>query len=196
MSQKSEMDPAFPNEYRRNNSYAGKVFLSLLALAVVVATVPWFLKPEVKIFPQGNLPELKAAGWVNGEAPTKESLKGKVVVICCWATWCGPCREEAPHLVAVHKRFAKRGVTFIGLTTDGESDLDKIDQFLKKAGITWLNGWGADETCNELKAEYIPALYVVDRNGQVVWFSLDKRNNGETLEDVVEAALAEPFYGS
>ena len=196
MSQESEMDPASPNEYRRKKSDAGTVLLLLLALAFIVALIPWFLKPEVKIYPKGLAPEIKAAGWINGEAPTTESLKGKVVVICCWATSSEPCRKEAPHWDAVHKKFADRGVNFIGLTTDGENELDKVQQFLKKAGITWLNGWGADETCNALKTEGIPALYVIDRTGHVVWFSQDKKNNGESLEDIIQAVLTQRSNGS
>ncbi|TXT37509.1 MAG: redoxin, partial [Planctomycetota bacterium] len=127
----------------RRESRASKVFLALLLLAFVVAFIPWSMKSKLELRSKGRAPEIKAAGWINGEAPTTESLAGKVVVVCCWATWCGPCREEAPHLVTVHKKFAKQSVTFIGLTTDGEEELDKVHQFLKKTGITWLNGWGA-----------------------------------------------------
>lgn len=188
MSRDPVMDLDNPNEYRRE-SRAGKVFLALLALAVVVAAVPWFMKRSGIIIPKGPAPEITAAGWVNGEAPTKESLAGKVVVVCAWATWCGPCRAEAPHLVAVHKKFSDRGVVFIGLTTEGEENLDKIQGFLKKAGITWPNGWGAIETARALKADYIPALYVIDRDGQLVWFN---QEDGGELEEVLETVLRQP----
>lgn len=186
MSRDSLMDPDIPNEFRRE-SHAGKVFLGLLALAVVVAVLPWFLKRNVRVLhPKGPAPPITAAGWVNGEAPTKESLAGKVVVICVWATWCGPCREEAPHLVEVHQRFADQGVVFLGLTADGEEDLGKVRSFLKKTGITWPNGWGAVETSIALRANYIPALYIIDRNGQLVWF--DQEDGGQ-LEEVLELVL-------
>lgn len=185
MSHDSVMDPDNPNEYRRE-SRGGKMFLVLLALAVVVSVLPWFVKGSVILRPKGPAPEITAAGWVNGEAPTKESLAGKVVVVCVWATWCGPCREEAPHLVAVHKRFADRGVVFIGLTTDGEEDLEKVQRFLKKTGITWPNGWGATETSRELRAKYIPALYVIGPDGQLMWFN---QEDGGELEEILESML-------
>lgn len=188
MSDKSEMDPDFPNEFRRD-SHANKIFVALLLLAFVAAFLPWVMKRKPELHSKGLAPEIKAAGWVNGDAPTTESLAGKVVVVCCWATWCGPCREEAPHLVKVHKKFADRGVLFIGLTTDGAEELDKVHQFLKKADITWLNGWGAAETCIALKAEYIPAVYVIDQKGRLVWF--DQEDGGE-LAEVLEAVLAQP----
>ena len=188
MSRESEMDPDCPNEFRRE-SHANKIFLALLLLAFVVAVIPWAMKPKVGFQSKGRAPEISAAGWVNGEAPTKESLTGKVIVVCVWATWCGPCREEAPHLVAVHKKFADRGVIFLGLTEDAEEQLGKVRQFLKKAGITWPNGWGAVETIKALRAEYIPALYVIDQNGRLVWFN---QEDGGELEEIIEAVLAQP----
>lgn len=187
MSRDSLMDPDFPNEFRRE-SYASKVFFGLLALAVIAVGLSWFLKQQqpLTLIPKGPMPPIRADGWLNGEAPTKESLAGKIVVICVWATWCGPCREEAPHLVEVHKRFADRGIVFLGLTTDGEDELGKVRAFVRKSGITWPNGWGATETANALRAEYIPALYVVDRQGQIVWFN---QEDGGELEVVLESVL-------
>ena len=188
MSHDSSMDPNFPNEFRRE-SIASRVFLGLLALAVVMAVLPWFMKPSHGLLPKGPAPEITAAGWVNGEAPTKESLSGQIVVVCVWATWCAPCRAEAPHLVETHRRFADRGVQFIGLTSEGKESLDRINMFIKTAGIIWPNGWGAGETTNALRADYVPALYIIDRMGQIVWFNQD--DNGE-LEEALEIALQQP----
>ena len=188
MSRVAVMDPDNPNEFRRRESRAGRVFLGLLALGMAAAVLPWLLKPKMALSPKGPAPAITAEGWVNGEAPTKESLSGKVVVVCVWATWCAPCRAEAPHLVEVHKKYADRGVLFIGLTSDGEGELGKVRSFLGRAGITWPNGWGAIETTNALKAEYIPALYVIDRNGQLVWFN---QEDGGELEDVLDTVLRE-----
>lgn len=185
MSHDPEMDPDFPNEYRRERR-AGKVFVALLALALLVAALPWMFSRRGALSSKGPAPEIKAAGWINGEAPTKESLAGKVTVVAVWATWCGPCRVEARHLVAVHRRFADRGVVFLGLTAEGEEDLDHIREFLQRTGITWPNGWGAGDTARALKAEYIPALYVIDRDGQLVWFN---QQDGGELEDILELAL-------
>ena len=186
MLREAVMDPDNPNEYRRE-SHAKKIFFGLMALAMAAATLSLLLKPHRDLSPKGPVPAISAAGWVNGEAPTKQSLDGKVVVICVWATWCAPCRAEAPHLVEIHKRFAGRGVHFVGLTTDGEEQLDKIHRFLKTAGITWPNGWGASETANALGANAIPAVYVVDQLGQLVWFN--QEDNGE-LDEVLEIVLS------
>lgn len=186
MSSNSEMDPDNPNEFRRAPSRAGRFFGLLLLLALVVSTISLLSKPGNRLKPHGPAPEIKAAGWVNGEAPTKESLNGKVVVVCVWATWCGPCRQEAPHLVEVHRKFADRGVVFLGLTSDDEDQLANIHRFLKTFGITWPNGYGATKTLQALHADFIPALYVIGADGQLLWV---EQEDGGDLESAIELAL-------
>lgn len=185
MSTDSEMDPDFPNQYRRKESRASQKFLGLLMLAFVVAGVPWLLKRGGDLVPIGPAPDIAAAGWVNGEAPTKSDLSGKVVVVSVWATWCGPCRREAPRLAAIHEQFARRGVVFIGLTEDGEEAMDKIHLFLKTAGIQWPNGWGAHQTIRDLGVEALPSMFVIGDDGQLLWASSD----GGALPDILERAL-------
>ncbi len=187
MSDDLEMDPDFPNQYRRKKSRAGQKFFGLLALAVAVASVPWLVKRGAELIPKGPAPEIVAAGWVNGKAPTKSDLSGKVVVISVWATWCGPCRREAPRLAAIHQKFAERGVVFIGLTDDDEAEMDKIHLFLKTAGIKWPNGWGAHQTIRDLGVEVLPSMFVIGDDGQILWAS--SGGNGHALPEVLESAL-------
>ncbi len=185
MPHEPQMDPDLPNEFRRA-SHAGKVFFGLLLLAVVVTALSWFGKPEDGgLRPQGPAPTIAAAGWVNGEAPTKESLAGKVVVIDVWATWCGPCLKALPHMVELHDRFADRGVVFIGLSSEGEEEQAKIQSILKRAGARWPSGWGAGQTMQDLHNEYLPWVYVIGKNGQIMWTTAD----GGDLSDVLEQLL-------
>ncbi len=180
-----QMDPDLPNEFRRT-SHAGKMFFGLLFLAVVVTSLSWFGKPgDGELRPQGPAPTIAAAGWVNGEAPTKESLAGKVVVIDVWATWCGPCLRALPHMVELHDQFAERGVVFIGLTSEGEENLETIQRVLNKVDARWPNGWGAGPTMLELHNEYLPWVYVIGKNGKIMWTTAD----GGDLSNVLEQLL-------
>ncbi len=65
--------------------------------------------------------------------------KGKVVLIDCWATWCGPCVASFPKLVEKHQKYAGKGLAVISLSTDKPTDSSKVIAFLKKNNATFTN---------------------------------------------------------
>ncbi len=135
-----------------------------------------------------QLPPIKAQGWLNGEAPTSEELANKVLVIDAWASWCGPCIQQAPELVLLHERYHAQGVEFIGLTGETEEHLEAMQRFLKRTGITWKSGYGTNETLRELGVDAIPMVWVVDRHNQIVW----NQSSSISLEEGIRQALAAP----
>lgn len=132
------------------------------------------------------MPPIKAMGWLNGPEPKPGELKGKVLVIDAWASWCGPCRREAPEMVHLHEKYHDQGVEFIGLTNETSESLSDMEAFLKDTGITWKNGYGAEETLAALGAEFVPMVWVVDRQRRIVW----NRASSLTLEEGIRQALA------
>ena len=132
-------------------------------------------------------PTIKAEGWLNGPGPTEEELRGKVIVIDAWAYWCRPCLAAAPELVALEEKYRDRGVVFLGLTTEGEDQLANSRRFIKAAGITWPNGYGAVETLSALNADFIPQIWVVDRQNRIIW----DVNSSESIEVAIDRVLAE-----
>ncbi len=130
----------------------------------------------------GNMaPEFNVDGWVDGKDPG--DLSGKVVVVEAWATWCMPCREEAPNMVETWKKFANRDdVIFIGMTTEREESLPEIKAFLNEFKITWPNAYGGTKTLVAFQADYIPAAWVINKQGKVTW-------NFDSDQDLTEAIL-------
>ncbi len=133
------------------------------------------------------LPKIVADGWLNGDAPTAEQLKGKVIVVNAWFTTCPNCLTEAPSLVETHAAYRDRGVVFIGLTPDRADQLADVEEFLSKTGITWPNGYGAFESLIDLDAEYFPAAWVIGRDGKIVW----NYDSPGDLADGIELALSQ-----
>ncbi len=168
-------------------------FLPVL-IVVGVAVVGFSVWIRTAIQPPGSgnlqrgqpLPEIKALGWLNGEGPTAESLKGKVVVVEAWATWCKPCIDAIPHVKSVHKKYSKKGVVFISLTNEGRDDISKINKIIEHTEMAWPVGYGATETLVALEAVTIPSMWIVGPNGVIVWNG-DPRDE---FEAEIDKALA------
>jgi thiol-disulfide isomerase/thioredoxin len=132
-------------------------------------------------------PEIRVEGWLNGPGPTAEELRGQVIVLDAWAFWCGPCRASAPELVKLHEKYRDRGVLFLGLTAERDNVRDRNVRFLEDTKITWPNGYGAVETLMELRADYIPQRWVIDRNYQLIW----DESSSESIDGAIDRALAQ-----
>jgi thiol-disulfide isomerase/thioredoxin len=101
-----------------------------------------------------------------------ENYKGKVVLINLWATWCGPCKGEMPHLVELQNTHRDRGFEILGLDTD-ESDTEaKVKSFAEEMKLNYTLGWIDEKTYNELlkisKFPGIPQSFLISREGHLL----------------------------
>lgn len=168
-------------------------WVRLLIVYPLVAVAAYVFVTQVLRFPKrGGLPPgisappLAAAGWLNGEPPSSKELAGQVVVIDAWFAACRYCRDTAPELVRLHAKYKDRGAIFIGLTPDEKDQLDESRAFLEAFGITWPNGYGAQETLDRLQVTGYPSTLVIGRDGTVVW----NDDSPGTLDQALEQALA------
>lgn len=119
---------------------------------------------------------------------------GKVLVLDLWATWCPPCREEVPHLVALRQKYAAQGVEVIGLDIDPENETpEEVRAFAQEFGINYKLAWGDMELATVLMRgqDTIPQTLVVTRDGRIFKHFVGF-NSGRTparLNDAVEQAL-------
>lgn len=134
-------------------------------------------EPEQGPYPPNYVPaaqktSAKAADFslstTDGKTLKLSDLKGKVVILDFWATWCPPCRKGIPDLIDIKKRFGSKGVEIVGISVDQETKPDVVP-FIKDYGINYPVVY-AD---NGIVVNYggiraIPTTFVIDKEGKIV----------------------------
>ncbi|NBO64853.1 MAG: TlpA family protein disulfide reductase [Acidobacteria bacterium] len=107
---------------------------------------------------------------ISGSKKTVGDYEGKVLILDLWATWCGPCRQEIPHLVEMADSYRERGVEVLGLTTeDPLADLILVRSFAERFRINYEVGFAGDNVASEIMRgrNGIPQTLIIDRKGMV-----------------------------
>jgi cytochrome c biogenesis protein CcmG, thiol:disulfide interchange protein DsbE len=126
--------------------------------------------PQPEIGNVGQAVPPYAAPALDGDSVRVAALKGEVVLLNVWATWCIPCRKEIPELQALHQDYSARGLRVLGVSVDaGDADGD-VAQFAKSFGMTYTILRDPDERVSAMFAiPGVPASFLVDREGVVRW---------------------------
>jgi peroxiredoxin len=119
-----------------------------------------------------------SAGEISGAAPNFDlvardggrvqlaELEGQVVMVNFWATWCGPCREEMPHLEALYQRYNSLGFTLLGVNV--EEDSSGADEFLAETPVSFPILFDPESTVSELyDVIAMPSTVLIDRAGNM-----------------------------
>ncbi|MFZ3339579.1 MAG: TlpA disulfide reductase family protein [Terriglobales bacterium] len=124
---------------------------------------------------------------LNGKTWTFSDLRGKVVLVNFWATWCPPCRKEMPDLEALYQRFGPQGLVILGIS---DEEASKVEPFIRERKVTFPILLDPGRKVNEMFiVEGIPKSFVYDRDGKLVSQSIDMRTRGQFLEMLAKAGI-------
>lgn len=145
----------------------------------------------------GNVAPAYAATTLAGDKTSLGKLRGKVVLLNVWATWCVPCREEVPYLESLYQRETARGFEVIGVSVDARGSENAIADFQRDFKMTYPIWLDPDQNVQALyRALGVPASYLIDRDGVLRWQKLGAiRSNDPMLIQALELALRTPAAG-
>jgi thiol-disulfide isomerase/thioredoxin len=128
---------------------------------------------------------------LDGREVDTAKMKGKVVLVVFWATWCAPCVAETPALQAAYDKFHAQGLEIIGISLDEQEDKGKLEKFLKSRRIPWPQYFDGKEHDNQIALQFgidgIPEFFLIDKQGV-----LRDTNARAGLEQKISNLLAEP----
>lgn len=145
-----------------------RVVASAIALALVAAAGYAALKWTVT---KDSAARTRAPDFtlvtLDGTTLQSTALRGRVVVIDFWATWCGPCRAEVPELVALQRTFGAKGVQFVGISMD--DDVTPVRAFYREHHMNYPVALGDAELGERFGGVLgLPVKFVIDREGGIV----------------------------
>lgn len=139
--------------------------------------------------PRRPVPPQFSTTATDGRGISLSQYRGRVVLLDFWATWCPPCRDEAPRLVGIYNQYHRKGFEIVGASLD--SDSGDLADFTRANGITWRQIFGGKNWDSDLAKLYgvhsIPNNVLIGRDGTAIAVDV----HGAQLQAAIEYALAE-----
>ena len=128
---------------------------------------------------------------INDSIYTLSNLKGKVVLINFWATWCGPCRMEIPEFNEFQKNYHEKGLEILGISVSDNKK--QLKNFTKSFAIDYPLLYGSTKDMNKIMRDYggiyaVPSSFLIGRTGQIVWSypgAILKNYDPQTFADLI-----------
>jgi thiol-disulfide isomerase/thioredoxin len=102
----------------------------------------------------------------DGQEVSLSRLKGKVVLLDFWATWCGPCKESIPHLIQLYKNYRESGFEVVGMNID-KGDGETVRRFVMSMDIPYPVVITPEDVVRSYRVTGIPATFLIDRQGKI-----------------------------
>lgn len=140
-----------------------RVLMSLILAGLTAATAS---ATEIQVGAGDPAPVLTGKTWINHEKTSLDELRGKVVFLDVWRTWCGPCTAMIPHLNSMHRKYGDKGLVVLGITDEAKSMVNKhIEKHSMEFPIAIVDP-GEERSYG---VEGFPTSLLIDVDGTIVW---------------------------
>jgi len=128
---------------------------------------------------------------LSGDTVSLESLRGNVVLLNLWATWCAPCRRETPFLQDLHEEWNDQGLEVVGVALDSPGARERVDAFVEEFGVTYTVLYDPQMRAMDLyRVLGLPGTFLVDREGTLVWMRFGElKVDDPGFHEALEVAL-------
>jgi peroxiredoxin len=158
-------------------------------IKITLLIVALFLATAISCSAQGiggTAPDFSAKD-IAGLDVTLSELKGKVVLLDFWATWCPPCRVEVPHLIDIQRKFAAKDFVLLSVSLD--RDLQAARKFVADKEMDWvhiIDGEAGRAIAEKYQVSYIPSTFVINRQGKIAASQLRGNELKEKIADLLK----------
>jgi len=163
-------------------------------ILLLVATLSFACKEEPKtplVFGTniGDYAPIFSGNTPDGNKLSLGDIKGEVIILDFWASWCGPCRRENPNVVKMYNKYHDKGLEIVGISLDKAGQEGRWTQAIAQDKLTWkhlsnLKGW-QEPIAQLYGVRSIPATYILDGDGKII----AKNLRGQALENKVAEIL-------
>lgn len=163
-----------------------RTLLIWAAVATAALAMGQNTAPDVKALTGKPIPAFKMTDTA-GKAHTNDTLKGKVVLLDFWATWCPPCRKSSPFMQKLHEGYSEQGLVVVGANAFERENKDgAAAAYAKEHNYTYPMTVNNDAFARSLNVRGIPTFILIDRKGTVrhVWVGF----NDDMKQDFIKAA--------
>lgn len=187
----NEMDRSSSGNQNRTRKSTGGIILTFALVLALLGLLGWGLnKAQKGPVEDGPAPDFSLTGF-DGRTVSLSELRGQVVIINFWASWCNPCREEAAYLEQTWRKYKDQGVVFIGV--------DYVDTekpalaYIKEFDITYINGPDmGTRIAQAYNIQGVPETYFVAKNGELRGVHIGPMKAPQ-LDQKIDELLAESF---
>lgn len=172
---------------------SGTIIAFSLLLALLGLLAWGLMKARTGPIQSGLAPDFSLTGF-DGRDVTLSELRGQVVIVNFWASWCVPCREEAAYLERTWLKYKDKGVVFIGV--DYADTEMKALAYIQEFNITYLNGPDIGTRISQAyNIQGVPETFFVAKNGELRGVHIGPLVPPQ-LDDKIEELLLEPYTGN